>query len=104
LVYKNGDLGNVIENCRVNKEHIPNHKILKWSIGILDGLDFIHSKGLLHSNLKPANVLLDEIGRVKLTDLATVTKCHQPQSRGAPVYASPEAARQEPIDYKSDVW
>ena len=43
-------------------------EILEWLNDIADALDFMHQRGLIHRDVKPANILLDESGRAYLGD------------------------------------
>ena len=76
---------------------------------ILESLDYIHSMNVTHRDLKPENLLLDQYGRVKLSDFGLSrfipknglvgTPC------GSPCYASPECISGKPYDGRTtDVW
>ncbi|HXO30399.1 MAG TPA: serine/threonine-protein kinase, partial [Thermoanaerobaculia bacterium] len=69
-----------------------------------------HAEGVVHRDLKPANVLVDEGGRAFITDfgVARSMTAAGPTQIGAvvgtPDYLSPEQARGEPVDGRSDVY
>jgi NIMA (never in mitosis gene a)-related kinase len=73
---------------------------------MLNGLDHLHSKGILHRDLKSANVFIHQ-GIHKLGDL-NVSKVNKGKlaytQTGTPYYASPEVWRDEPYNDKSDIW
>ena len=48
----------------------PSRRTIRRILGdILDGLEFLHRKGLVHRDIKPSNILMDDSGRAVLTDL-----------------------------------
>ena len=69
-----------------------------------------HAEGVVHRDLKPANVLVDEGGRAFITDFGvarSMTAAGPTQTGavvGTPDYLSPEQARGEPVDGRSDVY
>ena len=72
--------------------------------GALRGLACAHSRGILHGDLTPSNVLVDRSGTSLLTDFG---ESIGPSGRGRGVtaaYASPEAARGQPLDERSDLY
>lgn len=73
---------------------------------ILRALQSLHSKGILHRDLKSANIFIHH-GRFKLGDL-NVSKVNGGSlaytQTGTPYYASPEVWRDAPYDSKSDIW
>jgi len=77
---------------------------------LLHALRTAHASGVLHRDVKPANVMLDDAGRVLLTDFGIATTSGDPSLTmmgvllGSPAYMSPERARGERATPASDLW
>ncbi len=97
-----------------NQKQILN-RILDISIQFAWGLYFAHKQGLIHQDIKPANVMLSADGVVKITDFGlarltnTLQNIEQPDndviSAGmTPAYASPEQLAGKPLTHRTDIW
>ena len=80
-----------------------------WSIfyQMVTGLNCLHSKKIVHRDIKCANIFLTKDGTVKLGDLnvSKIAKAGQLQTQtGTPYYASPEVWQDKPYDKSSDIW
>lgn len=102
-----GDLLNKVQNCKKNNAFLEESELWEIFLQALQGLKALHSMRIMHRDIKSANVFLVKDGGVKLGDLnvAKVTKGGLVYTQtGTPYYASPEVWKDQPYDFKSDIW
>ena len=102
-----GDLATKIKYNLKHKLHFQENTIWKYLIQILEGLNYLHEKKIIHRDLKSANIFLMKDTTIKIGDL-NVSKYNKLgmayTQTGTPYYASPEIWLDQPYDYKSDIW
>jgi serine/threonine protein kinase len=86
-------------------------EILDIMVEMARGLDFAHQKGFVHRDVKPGNILFRKDGSVVLADFGIAKAMDSSSSStvagasiGTPDYMSPEQARAEPVDGRSDLY
>lgn len=93
----------------IDRKMLPYEASISILDQLLDALDYAHTMGVIHRDVKPDNVFVTDDGRVKLTDfgVAHVSRIDTAQEAivaGSPGYMSPEQIRAEPSDARSDVF
>jgi serine/threonine-protein kinase len=101
-----GDLKDLIDQ----KGRLSNEELARLGAGVAAGLAHAHERGVIHRDVKPHNVLLDDGGRPKLTDFGIARALDTTQATrtgsylGTALYSSPEQLRGEKVTPKSDVY
>ena len=72
--------------------------------GAVQGLAHAHARGVVHRDVAPRNVLVDEQGTSMLVDFGLAAPQPEPGVVGTPAFLSPEAARGEPVGPPGDVY
>jgi serine/threonine-protein kinase len=96
---------------REGRKILP-ERALEIASGVLSALDYSHRAGIIHRDIKPGNVMLTPAGDVKVMDFgiaraisdASSTMTQTAAVVGTAQYLSPEQARGEPVDSRSDVY
>ncbi|MGZ8738013.1 MAG: Stk1 family PASTA domain-containing Ser/Thr kinase [Nocardioides sp.] len=99
------------EILREGRKILP-ERALEITAGVLSALDYSHRAGIVHRDIKPANVMLTPSGDVKVMDFgiaraiadASSTMTQTAAVVGTAQYLSPEQARGETVDSRSDVY
>ncbi|KAL6084092.1 hypothetical protein STEG23_006007 [Scotinomys teguina] len=92
-----------------DKGRLPEDEAQKIFGQIVSALKYCHDHDIVHRNLKPKNILLDEEGNVKLTDFGLATTCRAgtllKEICGTMIFNAPEKVLREAYDgRKGDVW
>jgi hypothetical protein len=104
-----GDLAAAVREYAVRGEKIEEEVLWKYLIQLTEGLQHLHSRRILHRDIKASNIFVDGDGNVKIGDLGLgkiltgTAQCAQSKV-GTPLYFSPEICEGKPYDTKSDVW
>ncbi|KAI0302168.1 hypothetical protein BC826DRAFT_966178 [Russula brevipes] len=81
---------------------------------ILEGLHYVHERGIVHRDIKGANVLVDNKGGIKISDFGISKKLednlmpgnrlHRPSLQGSVYWMAPEVVKQVAYTKKADIW
>jgi serine/threonine-protein kinase len=92
----------------LEKGTLPLPRACAWVAHAAEALDAAHKRGIIHGDVKPANILITADGRVKLTDfgMARVARREARDSAllGTPAYWCPEQIMGRPQDARSDIF
>lgn len=93
---------------RMAEGPLPLPRIAIWAADLADALARAHRAGIIHGDVKPANVFVTEEGDVKLGDFGIARFATQVsgsgQLMGTPAYLSPEQIHGQPQDHRSDLF
>jgi serine/threonine protein kinase len=107
------DLAALLRRLKDRGIKIPMAAAFQIAIELARGLDFAHQHGVVHRDVSPSNILLSKAGEVKIADFGialaaapgkVVAGAGRRKVMGKWRYMSPEQARGEPLDTRSDMF
>ena len=98
--------GKHLEDLIEGPDQLPIDMVMKIGLDIADGLQLATASNLIHGDIKPGNILMDDRNAAKLVDfgIASSPDAEQTEIWGTPYYISPEKIKREKIDFRSDMY
>lgn len=104
--------GHTLRDILRTGRQIQPEKALEFAQGVLEALSYSHKAGIVHRDIKPANVMLTPSGQIKVMDFGiaravadtSATMTQTAAVIGTAQYLSPEQARGETVDSRSDIY
>ncbi|MDA8321164.1 MAG: Stk1 family PASTA domain-containing Ser/Thr kinase [Actinomycetota bacterium] len=104
--------GRTIRDLLRDDRRLLPERALEITDGVLRALDYSHRNGIVHRDIKPGNVMLTRSGEIKVMDFgiaravadSQATMTQTAQVIGTAQYLSPEQARGERVDFRSDLY
>lgn len=115
-VYETGRYDNVnvivmqfVQHQPLQWGKVPLRRTLELARDVVRAVQYAHEQGIIHRDIKPGNILIDAGGRPYVADFGLAKEADANQSRtgkvvGTPAYMSPEQARGEAVDARTDVY
>jgi serine/threonine-protein kinase len=96
----------------LHERRLSLQETLDYSIGVLTALEFSHRAGVIHRDIKSANIMINEAGQIKVMDFgiaravseSSATVAHTAGIVGTAQYFSPEQAKGEDVDARTDLY
>ncbi|XP_075532820.1 mitogen-activated protein kinase kinase kinase 13-like isoform X2 [Dermacentor variabilis] len=99
-----GQLYDALKNGRV----IPPATVVEWSKHIASGMNYLHSRSIIHRDLKSPNILISYNDVLKISDFGTSRQWSERSTKmsfaGTVAWMAPEVIRNEPCSEKVDIW
>jgi serine/threonine protein kinase/Tfp pilus assembly protein PilF len=95
---------------KIDRGPLELDEAIRIAIQTAEGLQEAHTKGVVHRDIKSANVMVDERGQAKIMDFGlariseTTLVTKEGMLMGTIAYMSPEQARGEVVDFRTDIW
>ncbi|KAK9106345.1 hypothetical protein Syun_022356 [Stephania yunnanensis] len=104
---ENGSLANIIKPNKFGP--FPEQLVAFYIAQVLEGLVYLHEQGVIHRDIKGANILITKEGRVKLADFGVATKLNEADVNthsvvGTPYWMAPEVIEMAGVCAASDIW
>ncbi|XP_024014907.1 MAP3K epsilon protein kinase 1 isoform X2 [Eutrema salsugineum] len=104
---ENGSLANIIKPNKFGP--FPESLVTLYIAQVLEGLVYLHEQGVIHRDIKGANILTTKEGLVKLADFGVATKLNEADVNthsvvGTPYWMAPEVIEMSGVCAASDIW
>jgi len=104
--------GRLLRQVMGEQKKLPVDRAVRIAIGVCEALEYIHTHGVVHRDMKPENIMLDDEDHVKLIDFGIagnegsrrLTFAKLSQVMGTPDYISPEQVKGKRGDARSDIY
>ena len=108
LILEYCSCGSVIDLMLSINRTFTEYEIASIITMVLKGLVYIHSKNLIHRDIKGANILINEEGIVKIADFGVgiqlINENNRKSKKGSPYWMSPQVALNADYNEKTDIW
>ena len=98
--------GKHLEDLIEGPDTLAQQMVMKIGLDIADGLQLATASNLIHGDIKPGNILMDDRNSAKLVDfgIASSPDAEQTEIWGTPFYIAPEKVQRKKIDFRSDMY